>query len=167
MAPRDSPIAFSRRETVAFSYPCSAKQRRAPARICSTRSALRSSEIFGIAARTLQNRTDVLYCRVMSEHELMPVKKSAVGALVLVETISVFGTRMTYLALPWFVLVTTDSPGKMSLVLAAEILPMAVLGIPSGSVVQRLGSRTTMLVADAARAPILASIPLLYAADVL
>ena len=95
----------------------------------------------------------------------MPVKKSAVGALVLAETISVFGTRMTYLALPWFVLVTTDSPGKMSLVLAAEILPMAVLGIPSGSVVQRLGSRTTMLVADFARAPILASIPLLYAAD--
>ena len=101
----------------------------------------------------------------MSEHELMPVKKSAVSALVLAETVSVFGTRMTYLALPWFVLVTTGSPGKMSLVLAAEILPMAVFGIPSGAVVQRLGSRTTMLVADFARAPILASIPLLHAAD--
>ena len=74
---------------------------------------------------------------------------------------------MTYLALPWFVLVTTGSPGKMSLVLAAEILPMAILGIPSGSVVQRLGSRTTMLVADLARAPILASIPLLHAAGLL
>ena len=74
---------------------------------------------------------------------------------------------MTYLALPWFVLVTTGSPSKMSLVLAAEILPMAILGIPSGALVQRLGSRTTMLVADFARAPILASIPLLYAAGVL
>ena len=74
---------------------------------------------------------------------------------------------MTYLALPWFVLVTTGSPGKMSFVLAAEILPMAILGIPSGVVVQRLGSRTTMLIADAARAPILASIPLLHAAGVL
>ena len=95
------------------------------------------------------------------------VKKTAVSALVAAETISVLGTRMTYLALPWFVLVTTGSPGKMSLVLAAEILPMAILGIPSGVVVQRLGSRTTMLVADFARAPILASIPLLYAAGVL
>jgi len=103
----------------------------------------------------------------MERAELIPVKKSAVSALVLAETISVLGTRMTYLALPWFVLVTTGSPGKMSLVLAAEILPMAILGIPSGTVVQRLGSRTTMLVADFARAPILASIPLLYAADVL
>jgi MFS family permease len=95
------------------------------------------------------------------------VKKTAVSALVAAETISVLGTRMTYLALPWFVLVTTGSPGKMSLVLAAEILPMAVLGIPSGALVQRLGSRTTMLVADVARAPILASIPLLYAAGFL
>ena len=41
---------------------------------------------------------------------------------------------------------------------------MAILGIPSGTVVQRLGSRTTMLVADLARAPILASLPLLHAA---
>ncbi|MBM2822409.1 MAG: transporter [Thermoleophilia bacterium] len=103
----------------------------------------------------------------METAELMPVRKSAVGALVLAETISVLGTRMTYLALPWFVLVTTGSPGKMSLVLAAEILPMAILGIPSGTVVQRLGSRTTMLIADFARAPILASIPLLYSAGVL
>jgi MFS family permease len=95
------------------------------------------------------------------------VKRSAVSALVLAETISALGTRMTYLALPWFVLVTTGSPSKMSIVLAAEILPMAILGIPSGTVVQRLGSRTTMLVADFARAPILMSIPLLYSAGVL
>ena len=95
------------------------------------------------------------------------VKKTAVSALVAAETISVLGTRMTYLALPWFVLVTTGSPGKMSFVLAAEILPMAILGIPSGVVVQRLGSRRTMLIADAARAPVLASIPLLHAAGVL
>jgi MFS family permease len=97
----------------------------------------------------------------------MPVKKSAISALIVAETISVLGTRMTYLALPWFVLSTTGSPGKMSLVLAAEILPMAILGIPSGTVVQKLGSRTTMLIADFARAPILASIPLLYSAGLL
>ena len=99
--------------------------------------------------------------------ELMSVKKSAISALVLAETISVLGTRMTYLALPWFVLVTTGSASKMSLVLAAEILPMAILGIPSGALVQRLGSRTTMLAADLARAPILVSIPILHSAGLL
>jgi predicted MFS family arabinose efflux permease len=95
------------------------------------------------------------------------VKKTAVGALVSAEVVSVLGTRMTYLALPWFVLVTTGSPGKMSLVLAAELAPMAVLGIPSGALVQRLGARNTMLLADFARAPILASIPVLHAAGLL
>jgi len=95
------------------------------------------------------------------------VKRKAVSALVAAETVSVLGTRMTYLALPWFVLVTTGSPGKMSLVLAAEIVPMAVLGIPSGTLVQRLGARTTMLLADAARAPLLAAIPVLHAAGLL
>ena len=95
------------------------------------------------------------------------MKKTAVGALVAAETVSTLGSRMTYLALPWFVLVTTGSPGKMTLVLAVEIAPMAVLGIPSGALVQRLGSRTTMLISDAARAPLLAAIPLLHAAGVL
>jgi MFS family permease len=101
------------------------------------------------------------------EAEVATVKKTAVGALVLAEVVSVLGTRMTYLALPWFVLVTTGSPGKMSLVLAVEIVPQAILGIPSGAVVQRLGARTTMLVSDFARAPLLAAIPLLYAAGTL
>ncbi len=103
----------------------------------------------------------------MVDSAATPVRRSAISALVAAETISVLGTRMTYLALPWFVLVTTGSPGKMSLVLAAEILPMALLGVPSGVVVQRLGSRTTMLVSDLGRAPILMSIPLLHAAGVL
>ena len=103
----------------------------------------------------------------MSATALAPVKKSAIGALVIAETISMVGTRMTYLALPWFVLVTTGSPGKMSLVLAAEILPMAVLGVPSGALVQRLGSRATMLASDLVRVPVLASVPLLHAAGLL
>ena len=103
----------------------------------------------------------------MGTREPTAVKKTAVGALVAAEIVSVFGTRMTYLALPWFVLVTTGSPGKMSLVLAAEIAPMALLGILSGMLVERIGSRNTMLIADFARAPVLASIPLLYAAGML
>jgi predicted MFS family arabinose efflux permease len=99
--------------------------------------------------------------------DVMGVRRPGVGAIVVAELVSVLGTRMTYLALPWFVLVTTGSPGKMSLVLAAEMVPMALLGIPSGAVVQRLGARMTMLVSDFARAPLLAAIPLLHAAGML
>ena len=95
------------------------------------------------------------------------VNKRAVGALVLAELISTLGSRMTYLALPWFVLVTTGSAAKMSVVLAVQILPMAILGVPSGTLVQKLGSRTTMLMADFARAPLIMALPLLYSAGLL
>ena len=90
------------------------------------------------------------------------MRKTPIAALVAAEVVSILGSRMTYLALPWFVLVTTGSPSKMTLVLAVEILPMAILGIPSGTVVERLGARTTMLVCDAARIPLLVSLPLLH-----
>ena len=95
------------------------------------------------------------------------MQKTPLTALVTAEIVSILGSRMTYLALPWFVLVTTGSPAKMSVVLAVEILPVVLFGIPSGTLVERLGGRTTMLVCDAARAPLLASIPLLHAADLL
>jgi MFS family permease len=95
------------------------------------------------------------------------VNRTAVGALVVAEVVSTLGSRMTYLALPWFVLVTTGSPGKMSVVLAVQMAPMALLGIPSGAVVERLGGRTTMLVSDLARVPLMAAIPLLHSLGVL
>jgi predicted MFS family arabinose efflux permease len=83
-------------------------------------------------------------------------------ALVAAEVVSSLGSAMTFHALPWFVLVTSGSPSRMSVVLAAEILPMAIFGIPSGSVIARYGARTTMLAADAARVPLIALVPLLY-----
>ncbi len=69
---------------------------------------------------------------------------------------------MTFVALPWFVLTTSGSAPKLSVVLAVEILPMALFGIPSGALVARLGARTTMLVSDALRAPLIALVPVLY-----
>jgi MFS family permease len=97
----------------------------------------------------------------------LSLKSRPVFALVAAEIVSGLGSYMTFLALPWFVLVTTGSPTKMGIVLAAELLPVALLGIPSGTVVTRLGARRTMLVCDIARAPIVASIPLLHDAGLL
>ena len=95
------------------------------------------------------------------------MRTTPIAGLVSAEIVSILGSRMTYLALPWFVLVTTGSPSKMTLVLAVELLPMAIFGIPSGTVVERLGARTTMLVCDAARIPLLAALPILHSADAL
>ena len=55
----------------------------------------------------------------------------------------------------------------MTLVLAVELAPMALFAVPGGIVAERLGARTTMMVCDAARIPLLAALPLLHSADLL
>src|SRR5439155_6789399 len=82
---------------------------------------------------TLQKRTDVLFYPT--------VRNRTLAALVVAEVVSSTGTAMTFVALPWFVLETSHSATRMSVVLAAEILPMALFGIPSRSVVSHLGGR--------------------------
>src|SRR4051812_12064254 len=94
----------------------------------------------------------------------MPRSRTLI-ALLAAEAVSSIGTAMTFVALPWFILSTGGSPGRMSVVLAAEVLPMAIFGIPSGSVVTRIGARATMLYSDALRAPLIALVPLLYWTD--
>ena len=64
-----------------------------------------------------------------------PLLQRGILALLSSEIISSLGSQMTFLALPWFVLTTTGSTTRMGVVLAAELLPMALLGIPSGTVV--------------------------------
>jgi MFS family permease len=91
-----------------------------------------------------------------------PLRQRPVLALVSAEVVSSLGSQMTFLALPWFVLKTTGSPTRMGIVLAAELAPIAVLGIPSGAVLARFGARRTMIAGDLARAPLIASIPLLH-----
>ena len=87
--------------------------------------------------------------------------RSLVG-LVAAELASLTGSAMTFIALPWFVLETTGSTAKMSWVLAAELLPVVLVGIPAGSVIVRLGAKRTMLISDAVRAPLLVVIPILH-----
>ena len=74
---------------------------------------------------------------------------------------------MTVLALPWFVLVTTGSATKLGLVLGIGSIPFVTLPVLAGSLIARVGARQTMVVADAARVPLLAAIPALYSLDAL
>ena len=91
------------------------------------------------------------------------LRARGVGALVAGVVVSSLGTQMTFLALPWFVLETTGSATRMGIVLAVELAPVAILGIPSGTVISRFGARRVMVVSDFARVPLLASIPILHA----
>ena len=97
----------------------------------------------------------------------MILRDRAVGGLVLSELVSTFGTRLTIVGLPWFVLATTGSAARMGFVLAAGVLPVALLGAPSGAAVRRVGARRMLLASDLARAPLVALVPALHAAGAL
>jgi MFS family permease len=87
--------------------------------------------------------------------------RSLIG-LVSAELVSLTGSSMTFVALPFFVLLTTGSTAKMGWVLAAEMLPVAIFGIPAGTVIAKLGAKKTMLISDAARGPLMLVIPILH-----
>jgi MFS family permease len=95
------------------------------------------------------------------------LRNRALLALLAAEVVSTTGSQMTWLALPWFVLVTSGSATKTTFVVAAELVGLAALGLPGGRLLQRLGARRTMLLCDGARAPVMAVIPLLHFADAL
>jgi MFS family permease len=78
------------------------------------------------------------------------------------EIVSLTGSQMTWVALPWFVLTTSGSPTRMTIVLAVEALAVAAGGFFGGDLATRLGPRRTMLICDGLRAPLMAAIPLLH-----
>jgi hypothetical protein len=82
--------------------------------------------------------------------------------LLAAQIVSGVGSQMTFLALPWFVLVTTGSAARMGVVLGVELLPVALLGIPSGALITRIGARRTLILCDAGRAPLMLAIPLVH-----
>lgn len=90
-----------------------------------------------------------------------------IRAIVAAEVVSSLGSSMTVLALPWFVLVTTGSATKLGLVLGIGSIPFVTLPLFAGSLIARIGARQTMVIADAARFPLLAAIPALYSLDAL
>ena len=89
------------------------------------------------------------------------LRNRTLGAVVTARFVSLLGSNMTLVALPWFVLATTSSTARMGVVLACETIPAVVLGVPAGDVVARIGPRRALVLGDALRAPLLAAVPVL------
>jgi MFS family permease len=95
------------------------------------------------------------------------LRERSLRALLAAEVVSVTGSQMTWLALPWFVLITSGSATRMTLVMAAELVGLGILGLPGGKLLARIGARRTMLLCDGARAPLMLLVPLLHWAGAL
>jgi MFS family permease len=97
----------------------------------------------------------------------MTLRSRWLAALLGAEVVSTTGSAMTALALPWFVLVTTGSAARTSVVIAAELVGVALFGVPGGTLLERLGARRTMMLCDGMRAPLVALVPALHWAGLL
>jgi MFS family permease len=90
------------------------------------------------------------------------VSRRPLYALYVADAISLAGNAVAQLAIPWFVLTTTGSATLTALAVFFNFLPMVLAAFFGGVVVDRLGFRTTSIVADCASAAAVAAIPLLY-----
>jgi MFS family permease len=84
------------------------------------------------------------------------------------ETISVFGSQFTGLALPLVAVLLLDASAfAVSALVVIEFLPFILLAIPAGVWVDRMKRKPILVVGDLSRAVLLASLPLAYALDAL
>ncbi|MER7582902.1 MFS transporter [Kitasatospora sp. NPDC097691] len=81
--------------------------------------------------------------------------------------VSVTGTRVSAIALPWFVLATTGSATMTGLAAFAEMAPYVLVKALTGPVVDRLGPRVVSWTTDAVSATAAGLVPLLHAQGLL
>ena len=80
------------------------------------------------------------------------------------QTVSVFGTAITQLALPIIAATTLRvSPFEFGLLTTIEFLPFILLSLPAGVWVDRIRRRPILIAADLGRAVAIASIPVAFA----
>lgn len=81
--------------------------------------------------------------------------------------LSLTGTRISVVALPWFVLVTTGSATRTGLVAFCEMAPYVLVKAFIGPLLDRSSPRTVSASADAVSATAALTIPVLHTADLL
>ncbi|WP_051711393.1 MFS transporter [Streptomyces sp. NRRL S-350] len=97
-----------------------------------------------------------------------PIRSFRPLAGVLAATVvSVTGTRVSAIALPWFVLATTGSATMTGLVAFAEMAPYVLVKALTGPVVDRLGPRVVSWTTDAVSAAAAGLVPLLHSQGLL
>jgi len=83
------------------------------------------------------------------------------------QAVSITGTRLSMIAIPWFVLTTTGSATRTGLVAFAEMAPLVLLQFLSGPLIDRLGARRVAVTCDWGSALVVGTVPLLHQLDLL
>ena len=96
----------------------------------------------------------------------MRSRRGLIGLLA-AQAVSLTGTRMSAIAIPWFVLVSTGSATQTGLVAACEMAPYVVFKALTGPLVDRLGARRVNITGDLVSTVVVGLIPLLHVLSLL
>jgi MFS family permease len=99
----------------------------------------------------------------MNARDRCGVGRSALYALVGAYGVSVAGTAMSAVAIPWLVLSTTGSAARTGIVGFAEMAPYVLAQVLSGPLVDRIGATRACVAGNAAAALLVGAIPGLFA----
>ncbi|WP_155372359.1 MFS transporter [Catellatospora vulcania] len=92
-------------------------------------------------------------------------RRAALIGLLGAELVSTVGSRMSFLAIPWLVLVTTDDPTKVGVVAFAEALPYILAGIFGTPLADRFGVREVSIATDLGSALVVGGVAAFGGAD--
>ncbi|MEU4191220.1 MFS transporter [Kribbella sp. NPDC026611] len=97
----------------------------------------------------------------------MKSNRAPLLAFLIANVVSICGTKVSAIAVPWFVLITTGSPVKMGIVALAEMAPLVLVKAIGGPMIDRVGPRRVSVVADTASTAVVGLVPLLHALGLL
>jgi MFS family permease len=89
-------------------------------------------------------------------------RRAPLAALFAANTVSLTGSVLTVLAVPWFVLTTTGSPSKTGITAFFEFLASVLAAFFGGAFVDRIGFKRASVLADLTSGAAVALVPLLY-----
>lgn len=89
------------------------------------------------------------------------------AAVLAANTISIAGSSLTLIGVPWFVLQTTGSAGRAGIVAFCATLPIVIAALVGGPVIDRIGRRRVSAASDLICGVSVGAIPLLHYAGVL
>jgi predicted MFS family arabinose efflux permease len=90
------------------------------------------------------------------------VRRLPLYSLFVADAVSLSGNAVAQLAIPWYVLITTGSPALTGLAVFFNFLPTVLAAFFGGVIVDRIGFRTTSVIADLSSAGAVAAIPVIH-----
>jgi MFS family permease len=88
--------------------------------------------------------------------------RRGLGLLLAGDAVSITGTTMTIIAVPWFVLTTTGSAERAGVAAFVSLLPIVLAAIFGGAIVDRVGYRRSSVACDLASGLLTAAIPVFF-----